>query len=389
VSRVVAASAIVAAIVAWFVPAALAGSGATAISDVVLYGIGVSSDPYVASAPRGFGTVSGLLHGSTRRVEEQVKAMHPAGPFWIAPGRIVAPFRPPPIRPPLLYRLDVEGGIDLEDTAPLAPLEYSGAWSPDGSLIATEPAVVVECPAGARPGTTCTRDGGVVVLARADGSDRHTLTRGHLLGWTPDNRVIVTDTQYKRTSTLDPQSRHADPILPPQQVERFLGTPGRIEGKPAWSADQRFVAAYVAFARPKRERKTVNAFVIARTDGRILQLVTSPYIISMLTWSPSGHQLAYTTSGFPDPHELFVIEPGGQPRKLFATSHRHFDWVTWTPDSRHLLIDDANWRRTSRRDMPTGRWLLIDARKPRIVSTPRRLGGRPQWCCPTTRTTTR
>lgn len=103
-----------------------------------------------------------------------------------------------------------------------------------------------------------------------------------------------------------------------------------------------------------------------------MQTITSPYTISMFAWSPRGARLAYTTSGFPDPHELYVLDrPGARPRRIFE-SRPHFDWVTWSPDGRLLLLDA---------DKARG-WRLFSAEDGSQVGVFRRLGGRPLWCCP-------
>lgn len=91
------------------------------------------------------------------------------------------------------------------------------------------------------------------------------------------------------------------------------------------------------------------------------------------------------TSGFPNPHELFVIDAAtAKPRKLLGTSNRHFDWVTWSPDGRFLLLDDATFgfdpNLPNRR--PTGLWRLLDVDGGGTFRTIPRLGGRPLWCCP-------
>jgi hypothetical protein len=156
-------------------------------------------------------------------------------------------------------------------------------------------------------------------------------------------------------------------------------------GRPVWSADGRFVAAYAGIAWPERSRIS-GALVVADAGGRPLRLLTSRYIISMFAWSPAGHRLAWTTSGFPAPHELFVLdEPGGKAMRLLATGARHFDWITWSPDGRFLLVDDESHgfdpERPGRR--PRGRWLLLDAETGARVRSLPRLGGAPQWCCPT------
>jgi hypothetical protein len=95
---------------------------------------------------------------------------------------------------------------------------------------------------------------------------------------------------------------------------------------------------------PKRAKIT-SAVVLARADGRPIRLISSRYIISMFAWSPVGHRLAYTTSGFPSPHQLLVVDrPTANPKPLFVTV-RHFDWVTWSLDARRLLVDDEHKNR--------------------------------------------
>jgi Tol biopolymer transport system component len=110
-----------------------------------------------------------------------------------------------------------------------------------------------------------------------------------------------------------------------------------------------------------------------------VQLLRSPYEISMFAWSPRGHHFAYTTSGFPVPHELFVADrPDAKPRRIF-TAGRHFDWITWSPTGRWLLLDDEH----------AHKWQLLDASGARTLRTLPRLGGRPIWCCPQNEFSTR
>jgi hypothetical protein len=344
--------------------------------DAVLYGIGVSTDPYGESRPRGFGVATGILAGRVRKSEVVSAGLGWYPMSWLAGGRIVVPRRAPPFRPPLVFRFRA-GVVRRIGPAPLRPLELRGIWSPDARLVATEPIVVADCGRGTRPGLTCWREGGVVYVARADGSRRHGVWRGHLAGWAPDGRLLVADRRYSRYLTLDLATGRTRELVTGDALRRFAGVRGAIDSKPIWSADRRYLAAHAGFFWPKKERRRrVNEFVIARADGRIVRLVSSRYIVSMLAWSPVGHRLAWTTSGFPDPHELFVLDqPDARPRKIFGTSNRHFDWVTWSPSGRYLLLDDAKWG-------SDGRWALFDVASGKVAQVLPRLGGRPLWCCP-------
>jgi Tol biopolymer transport system component len=135
-----------------------------------------------------------------------------------------------------------------------------------------------------------------------------------------------------------------------------------VNEEPLTSADRRYLVS-------RRQGK----LVVTERDGRLVREFSSPYIVSMVAWSPRGHRLAYTTSGFPDPHELFLFDPEtGTRRRIFASGTAHFDWVTWSPDGRWLLLDGDD----------VGGWRIFSAESGKQVRRLPRLGGRPLWCCP-------
>jgi hypothetical protein len=339
--------------------------------DAVLYTIGLSTDPFGESHPAGIGLVTGLETGDMRRDEirdDDLGWFWPP-PRWIDPARVVASRKGPPFRPPLVFAV-VGDVLRRLGPAPLRPLEPVGLWSPDGTLVATEPIARCEPEQGV---DECYRQSGAVQVVDADG-ERRQVGRWHLGGWAPDGRLLVTDDRGEEYLALDVAASRAQPVIDRAEVAELAGRQRVGVDKPVWSADRRFVAALAGIPWGRRSGK-VGTIVLARADGTPLRLVTSPYIVSMLACSPTGHRLAYTTSGFPDPHELFVLdEPDGEPRRLFAAGARHFDWFTWSPDGRFLLVDDEHAARR-------GRWLLIDAETGRIVRRLPRLGGAPQWCC--------
>ena len=363
-------------------PTAETSRTAEPLRDAVLYTIGLSTDPYGDSRPRGVGVATGVAAGRVEMAEVEHRGLGWfGGAAWLPDGRIVAPRKPlrhaPPFRPPAVFRV-ADGRLDRLGLLRLQALEWAAHWSPDGGLVATEPVEIVDCGKGRRPALRCWRGGEAIYVARADGSERRKVTAGHLGGWTPDGRLLVTDDDYAEYRAVDPHTGEAAPVIRGEDVARLAGVRRAGVGKPVWSADGRYIAAYAGVAWPKRSGIT-NAVVIATADGRPLRFLTSRYLISMLAWSPTGHRLAWTTSGFPDPHELFVLdEPRGDPRRLFATAARHFDWVTWSPDGRFVLLDDEH---SGRR----GRWLLLDASTGERVRTLPRFGGAPQWCCPAAR----
>jgi len=181
---------------------------------------------------------------------------------------------------------------------------------------------------------------------------------GVLGGWTPQGRLVFYRTRraWARgdATILDLRDRGS------RRRHRFW-----LSEQPIRSADGRYFAA----VRGIKERTRIT---VLRSNGRIVQRMTTHYIVSMLAWSTRGHLLAYTTSGFPSPHQLWLVAPGHAPRKVFATGAAHFDWITWSPDGRLILLDGAEY----------GGWRLFSARSGRQVRLMRRLGGRPLWCCP-------
>lgn len=338
--------------------------------DLILYTIGASTDPYRDSSPNGFG-VARLRHERFARVDEVRNAQLGwfDGATWLDRRRIVVPQGAPPFRRRLIFRLD-DSGLVRERPLPLPPRDTSVAFSPAGESVASEP--IEPCKPEQKTVWACYRQTGEIYLQRADGSDRRLVTRGHLDEWTPDGRLLVTSLDYNKPyAALDVATGARSLPLDPRELAAFAGTTeAAVVGTPRWSADGRFIAARLS-ARWLRKR-ALAAVVIADATGKPLRLLRSRYVISMFVWSPTGHRLAYTTSGFPDPHELFVVDSPRAPARPVMTTERHFDWVTWAPDSRRLLLDDP----------VENLWWLVPAQPPyNFVASPR-LGGRPLWCCP-------
>jgi hypothetical protein len=338
--------------------------------DLVLYTIGVSTDPYGRSTPEGFG-VARERNDRFRSVAEirDEELGGSGGAEWLGERRFLVPQTPPPFRPRVVFRLD-ESRLVRQGTQRLPPRDTTVAVSPDRAWIASEG--IEPCEPEQETLWECYRQTGKIHLQRPDGSDRRLLARGHLDGWTPDGRVLLTSLDYNEPyRALDIETGRRALPLDPELIAEFARTDGAaVLGTPRWSADGRYIAARVS-ARWATET-TVAAIVIADATGKPLRLLRSRYVISMLAWSPTGHRLAYTTSGFPDPHELFVVDsPRARPRPVLTTE-RHFDWVSWAPDSRRLVLDDEV------EDV----WLLVPAQPPYTFVASPRLGGRPLWCCP-------
>jgi Tol biopolymer transport system component len=335
----------------------------------LLYTVGVSTDPYSRSSPGGFGVVPGFGSRAETRIEKRSRELGAfQGAEWIADDRILVPRDGPPFRPPLIFRL-AAGRLVREGPSPLPALDTQQEWSPDGRLVASKR--IEPCEPNQRPRWKCYRQADEIYLQAADGSGRRAVTDGYLSAWTPDGRLIVTAGGAHRYVVFEPRTRKKTIPLSIERVAAFAGVKRATLGPPRWSGDRRYIAAMLAGKWPKAAH-AVYGLVVARADGTPVRVVTSPYLISMFAWSPRGHRLAWTTSGFPTPHELFVLDDlNGEPRRLLATD-RHFDWIAWSPDGRRLLLDDEN----------AGRWLLIAAAGGKRLEKQARFGGRPYWCCP-------
>lgn len=315
--------------------------------DVVLYSIGISTNPYGHSNPRGFGVAS--LDSKLRRVEVRGNYGGYPGAEWLDRGRILAPLHAPPLRSPSLFAYR-NGKLLRLGTAPF-PGGSSYWWSPDWTRVAYEPPV--PCRAGQRSLFSCYRTSGHIFVS---GSGR--VASGSLGGWTRSGRLVFYPT--KRA-----WSRGDATILD-------LRSGARETRRHYWPTEQPIRSADARYLATRRGVKHRTQIVISGTGGGVVQTLETHYILSMFAWSTRGHLLAYTTSGFPSPHQLFVVDPGHEPRKIFATGRRHFDWITWSPDGRKLLLDgDA-----------AGGWRVFSARTGRQLRLLPRLGGRPLWCCP-------
>ena len=324
--------------------------------DAVVYTIGLSTDPYGNSSPHGFGVVTGLRRGSLEKVEVREPGLGAfGGAEWLSAGLILVPRPAPPVHRPLLYLYD--GKLERQGSAPI-PGGAAYAWSTHFGLFAYEPPI--PCRRKQPSLFDCYRASGELFVARVDGSDKREVTAGHLMGWTADGRIgFFKSYQRAIPRAIDLRTGETGPVLPGWKVEL-----------PIWSPDGRFVSAI-----------TGAGVVIADANGRVVQRIRSRLVISMIAWAPVGRRLAFTTSGFPDPHQLFVVDrPSARPRLLYVAPGWHFDWITWSPDGRRILLDDENWFRLH--DERRGRWLLLWTDRSGRRRTLPRLGGRPLWCCP-------
>jgi dipeptidyl aminopeptidase/acylaminoacyl peptidase len=345
--------------------------------------IGFSTDPYGSSHPRGFGVATALTAGRLRSVKER-EPRTPIEVTWLGRGLVLVRDNVFLKGSPAALFAFRGGRLERLAAPPLRPDEDTFAWSPNRRLIATQPWLRGDCEPTTLPSRCGFMSGRTIFVVRSDGSNRRRVASGLLRGWTPDGRVLLfTGTNAEVSSgaflTLDVRSGRKRTVLSSRQVAALTHRHAEL-GDLAYSADGRYLAAQVVVFGPGSFSR--SGVVIARANGRIVRLISSRDTISMFAWSPRGHRLVYTTSGFPAPHELYLLASPRARQWRILSQAPHFDWVTWSPDGRWLLIDNEHEHA----------WELLHLtghRQARLLggaSVPGRrlprLGGMPLWCCP-------
>jgi hypothetical protein len=254
-------------------------AGSSFPSGAVLYGIGLSTDPYGSSSPDGFGVVTGLLEGKLLKTEVRGEDWCTFHASWLRGGRILVPrYAVPTCGRPVVFRYQA-GKLEREGSLTLPRDLWMFSLSPNGRLVAAEPEEPC-CSGGARAS-------GRILVARADGSERREVARGHLAGWTPDGRVVLYSPREEEFLTLALERREETPVLARPRPLPYNG----LDGQPRWSADGRYVAVR-AFRDRSGSARLLNLVVIANARGQLVRILRSPYAISMFAWSSRGRRLA-------------------------------------------------------------------------------------------------
>ncbi len=349
---------------------------------VIVYGVGTSTNPDIGAVGSGTGLASITPGGEIRKVWQSARTRWGFEGSWLGLGRLVAENRSGNL---VLVCFDAKERLllPLEPVHAPWPLAYEGSvWAPDGSRLAATQAVPASTPnavAGSPRGIVSSAR---VAIIRPDGTGRIVLSRaGFVLGWGPrDELAVVRGGDLVLLDAADGRRMGGvSNIVLGHAAGGVSGTLGVSIAGPlvAWSADGRYFATQidVRHTGPRPLRRGGTIAIVRDMPPYRVQIVSSSYEISMFAWAPVGDRFAYTTSGFPSPHQLIVGAAGARSSQVLLTQVEHFDWVTWSPDGLRLLIDNqlhGSW------DLfyPTGR------------SAPQhlpRLGGQPLWCCSTSR----
>jgi len=344
--------------------------------DVVLFGVSASTNPDIGTPGLGIGVVEGLLTRHPALVARSDRWVAIPDGQWLAGMRLLA------------NQTTTTGFTGADDVVELHgdtlervgalrepfSLTWSSIVSPDGRLVAATQAFR----AGAHGRV---RAGPLTAVASIAGGGEHTFKlRGQLLGWADAHRLAFLSQGW--LGTLDLRSDSRTRLVSLAELARDAGArqasiPNTVTGNQLiGSADGALVAfpLELTYSGPHPLRRG-SVVAVMRIRDHTLRLVSSPLQISMFAFAPQGDRYAYTTSGFPEPHELWVGRGINQPTKrIYFTTDHHFDWITWSPDTKWLLVDDQL-------NGPTPVWRLIPSDGRGSSRTLPRLGGHPLWCC--------
>ena len=358
---------------------ALAGCGGSGdrSRDLVFFGVQASTNPDIGTPGAGIGVAEGLLTGHPTLVARSDRWVAIPDGQWLARMRLLA------------NQMTTTGFTGADDVVELhgdrleriAALRepFSLYWgssivSPDGRLVAATQAFRAGAHGRVRPGP-------LTAVASITGQGEHTFKLGgELLGWADTHRLAFLSDGW--LETIDVRSGWRTRLVSLAELARDGGgrqasVPNTVTGNQLiGSADGTLVAFPLAltYAGPHPLRQG-SVVAVVRIRDHTVRMISSPLQISMFAFAPQGDRYAYTTSGFPEPHELWVGRGINQPTKrIFFTTDHHFDWITWSPDTKWLLLDDQL-------NGPTPLWRLIPSDGRGKSRTLPRLGGHPLWCC--------
>lgn len=265
-----------------------------------------------------------------------------------------------------LFAMNVDGSNFVRVAADPAGPEFDGSWSPDGKRIAY------------RDSTRGINENDEIVIASADGTDHRNLTNNPANDWGPDWSPDGTTIAFN--SDRDHGAGLRGYLAKPDGSNlRRIDVDTWVE-YPSWSPDGTKLAFMGALG------SNYEVFVVDLKTLAVDQLTDSPGHDAWPAWSPDGSTIAFSsvrddcrfapataecwqTGDIGEHFDIWTIHPDGSDLRRVTPEFGQF--VTWSPDSRYLLI--SGYALYVVRPDGTGR---LELRTPELQ---RALGGIPDW----------
>jgi Tol biopolymer transport system component len=231
-----------------------------------------------------------------------------------------------------VFAMDVDGSNVVAIASNPAGPEFDGAWSPDGASVVY------------RDSTRGINVDDEIYVAGADGSQKRNLTDHPANDWGPDWSPDGSTIAFN--SDRDGGAIRAYAVDTDGSDLRRLPIDGWVE-YPAFSPDGRRIAYMGAVG------SNYEIFVADVDTGERTQLTSSPGHDGWPAWSPDGSAIAFSSvrddCSIAPPHsacrsgedddeheDIWLVAPDGS--NLRRVTHEAGQFVTWSPDSRYLLI---------------------------------------------------
>jgi dipeptidyl aminopeptidase/acylaminoacyl peptidase len=228
--------------------------------------------------------------------------------------------------------------------------EHDVAWSPDGKSIAflSDAAThgqlqlfIVNSSGGnakqlthlkgflASPGWS--PDSKMVALLFTENATR---AAGPLVAETPDEGVVSEEFLEQRLTIVDPASATVRQISPADlYVYEF-----------DWAPDSKRLVITGAHGNGDDNWYIAGLFKIDAASGAMTDIVAKPGMqIGVPKWSPDGKTIAFIGGLMSDEPivggDVYLVpESGGNPQNTTPDMHQTASWLTWTPDSKRILM---------------------------------------------------
>jgi dipeptidyl aminopeptidase/acylaminoacyl peptidase len=228
--------------------------------------------------------------------------------------------------------------------------EHDVAWSPDGKQIAflSDAAMQgqlqlfimnssggnakqVTHMKGFLAGAGWSPDGKTVALLFTENATR---AAGPLVAETPDEGVVSEEFLEQRLTLVDPATASIRQISPPDMyVYEF-----------DWAPDSKRLVITAAHGNGDDNWYIAGLFKIDAVSGGMTEVVAKPGMqIGVPKWSPDGKTIAFIGGLMSDEPivggDVYLVpEAGGNAENITPNIHTTASWLTWTPDSKKVLI---------------------------------------------------